>query len=100
MRRVQRFFAAVLAGLLFYSAMHAQDLPDYQEIYVNDFAELLPDAQEEEIRAKLEQLRDDHGIEFTVVTIRWMNDYGHHGAIEPFCHAVVQQMGRGRCRSQ
>lgn len=95
MRRVQRFFAAVLAGLLFYSAMHAQDLPDYQEIYVNDFAELLPDAQEEEIRAKLKQLRDDHGIEFTVVTIRWMNDYGHHGAIEPFATQLFNKWGVG-----
>lgn len=72
-----------------------QTYPDYDEIYVNDFADLLPSGDENRIRSKLQALRDDHGIEFTVVTIDLMSDYGYVGAIEPFATGLFNNWGVG-----
>ena len=73
----------------------AQDYPDYTELYVNDFADLLDARQEEAIRAKLRELRDEAGIAFTVVTIGSLSDYGHVGAIEPFATGLFNTWGIG-----
>lgn len=84
--------------ILLYVAPHsaaAQNYPDYSEIYVNDFADLLPDADEARIRAKLQELKEKRDIEFTVVTIDSMTDYGHQGAIEPFATGLFNTWGVG-----
>ncbi|WP_143093094.1 TPM domain-containing protein [Celeribacter neptunius] len=73
----------------------AQDYPDYSEIYVNDFADLLGEAVEEDIRERLKTLRRETGVEFTVVTIGAMSDYGHHGEIEPFATGLFNSWGVG-----
>ena len=46
--------------------------PAYREIYVNDFADLLSDEVESQLRQTLMELRNETGVEFTVVTIRSM----------------------------
>lgn len=74
----------------------AQDYPDYQEIHVNDFADLLTENQKEALRGKLAELRDKRGIEFTVVTISRMSDYGHTGALEPFATGLFNDWGVGK----
>lgn len=85
-----------LAGLLLLSVPgYAQTYPEYTEIYVNDFADLLDDEEEDAIRGKLTELRDKRGIEFTVVTISLMSDYGHVGAIEPFATGLFNYWGVG-----
>ena len=76
-------------------ATQAQTYPDYSEIYVNDFADLLTNEQESNIRADLNELRTETGIEFTVVTIETMGDYGYSGAIEPFATGLFNQWGVG-----
>lgn len=95
MRKLQRLFLSLLTVFALTLPAQAQELPDYQELYVNDFAELLDTATSDEIRGKLRRLRDDHGIEFTVVTLRWMSDYGHTGAIEPFATQLFNKWGVG-----
>ncbi|WP_299349220.1 TPM domain-containing protein [uncultured Shimia sp.] len=73
----------------------AQQYPDYTELYVNDFADLLPAEDEDRIRQKLIELREKRDIEFTVVTIRSMQDYGHDGEIEPFATGLFNTWGVG-----
>lgn len=79
-------------------AVQAQNLPDYTEVYVNDFAQLLPDEDAEIIRAKLKELKEARDIEFTVVTINSMTDYGHDGPIEPFATALFNYWGVGNAQ--
>lgn len=71
------------------------DLPGYDEIYVNDYQDLLDDAAEERIRAKLKDLYRQTGVEMTVLTIQDMGVYGHQGAIEPFATALFNAWGIG-----
>ncbi|TCK99826.1 uncharacterized protein BXY66_3530 [Shimia isoporae] len=73
----------------------AADLPSYDELYVNDFAFVLSQDEEQVIREKLVEIRNDHGIEFTVVTIDSMFSYGHNGQIEPFATDLFNHWGVG-----
>ncbi len=92
---MRRILTPILALVFLAPGVAAQTYPDYAEIYVNDFADLLPDGAEEEIRADLKALSDEAGIEFTVVTINTMRDFGHTGAIEPFATALFNHWGVG-----
>lgn len=87
----------LIATLFFLTASFAsaQTYPDYTELYVNDFAYLLSDEEEEVIRSKLKELKAETGIEFTVVIIDQMSDYGHDGAIEPFATGLFNKWGVG-----
>ncbi|PSL17972.1 TPM domain-containing protein [Shimia abyssi] len=76
-------------------SLNAQPCPDYTEIFVNDFADLLSVSEESDIRAKLRELRNETAIEFTVVTINQMSDYGHYGEIEPFSTGLFNTWGIG-----
>jgi len=76
----------------------AQNYPMYSELYVNDFADLLPNEDEDRIRSKLIELRENADIEFTVVTINSMRDYGHSGAIEPFATGLFNTWGVGNAQ--
>lgn len=93
MRRI--LFAVLSFFLLLTTPVTAQTLPDYTDLYVNDFADLLPEEDESRIRAKLEELRDKRGIEFTVVTIQALSDYQHFGPIEPFATDMFNYWGVG-----
>ncbi|MGH1355162.1 MAG: TPM domain-containing protein [Thalassovita sp.] len=88
--------AFLLIFVVFLAApVQAQNLPDYSEVYVNDFANILPDAEEQAIRSDLQELKRERDIEFTVVTIGSMTDYGHDGPIEPFATALFNHWGVG-----
>lgn len=91
-----RFLAyALLCLLLSLSATRAQEYPAYNDLYVNDFAALLDLGHESILRRNLKALREDQGIEFTVVTLRSMSDYGHDGNIEPFATGLFNAWGVG-----
>ncbi len=90
-----RYLMSLILALWLPVTVEAQTYPDYTELYVNDFADLLPDADEARIRGKLQELRDKKGIEFTVVTIHSMQDFGHNGAIEPFATGLFNYWGIG-----
>lgn len=89
----------LLAGVLFFSlwvsATLAQDLPEDTDFYVNDYADLLTDGQEQDLRAVLDELYTERGIEFTVLTIARMSDYGHSGSIESFATRLFNAWGIG-----
>ena len=82
--------------LLLASAGQAQTTyPDYEDLYVNDYAGLIPNSWESRLRYRLEELNDARGIEFTILTIDRMSDYGHDGAIEPFATDLFNEWGVG-----
>ncbi|MFZ5963617.1 TPM domain-containing protein [Thalassococcus sp. BH17M4-6] len=88
-------FVFFLAIAFFPIATSAQTYPAYDELFVNDFADLLDSDQEDAIRTELQELREATGIEFTVVTIANMSDYGHEGPIEPFATGLFNDWGVG-----
>ncbi|MEL6793919.1 MAG: TPM domain-containing protein, partial [Pseudomonadota bacterium] len=85
--------AAMLALTAF--AGQAQTYPDYREVYVNDFADLLDAEREDRVRDMLIEVKDRAGIEFTVVTISRMSDFDWNGEIEPFATGLFNQWGVG-----
>lgn len=66
----------------------AQGLPNHTSTFVNDFADLLDPETEARLTALLQQVKQDRGVEMTVVTINSRNDYGQYDAIEPFATAL------------
>lgn len=90
-----RFFPLLACLLSLAAPAFAQSYPDYGELHVNDFADLLTPSEEADIRADLIELRDKRDIEFTVVTIKLMSDYGHFGPIEPFATGLFNAWGVG-----
>ncbi|MDX8353156.1 TPM domain-containing protein [Cognatiyoonia sp. IB215182] len=87
--------AGALLLLLSFGAAFAQSFPPDNDFYVNDYADLLTDAEEDELRATLDELFQARDIEFTVLTIPRMLDYGHTGSIESFATALFNYWGIG-----
>jgi uncharacterized protein len=82
--------------LLFASVAQAQTTyPDYEDLYVNDFGNMIPDSLEQRLRLKLQALKAARDIEFTILTIDRMSDYGHVGEIEPFATGLFNDWGIG-----
>ncbi len=69
--------------------------PGYQEIYVNDYYDLLDPEAEARIRSDLIELYDRAGIEMTVLTIQDMAFYGYEGSLESFATALFNEWGIG-----
>lgn len=89
------FSLIVLFGAGLADLVQAQDYPDYNELYINDFAAILAQEDEDRIRGKLVELRERRGIEFTLITINSMSNYGHTGPIEPFATGLFNYWGVG-----
>lgn len=92
---MRKLLCSLAISLLWISTVMAADFPDYDELYVNDFAFLLSPDEEIVIREKLVELRETHGLEFTVVTIDSMFSYGHNGQIEAFATELFNHWGVG-----
>ncbi|WP_417262417.1 TPM domain-containing protein [Celeribacter sp.] len=90
-----RVIRLLLLLILMPFSVVAQDYPEYREIYVNDFADILSNEVADDIHDRLMELREETGIEFTVVTIYEMRRYGHTGAIEPFATGLFNEWGVG-----
>lgn len=73
----------------------AQTYPDYTTTYVNDFAGLLGPASETRITDMLKSVRDDRGVEMTVVTINSRLDYGDSPSMEAFATGLFNAWGIG-----
>ena len=73
----------------------AFNVPGHQELYVNDYADLLDAEAEARVRGHLIELYEHTGVEMTVLTIENMGGYGHQGAIEPFATRLFNTWGIG-----
>ncbi|MEM9787789.1 MAG: TPM domain-containing protein, partial [Pseudomonadota bacterium] len=81
--------------LLSFGTAFAQTFPEDRDFFVNDYADLLNVQQETALRQTLEEFYQARDIEFTVLTINRMSDYGHVGAIEPFATDLFNVWGIG-----
>lgn len=91
---MRKLLAALVVALLPHQGI-AQSFPEYTEPFVNDFAYLLSEEDEEILRGKLQELRRETDVQFTVVIIDSMSDYGHDGPIEPFATGLFNDWGIG-----
>lgn len=92
--KMKRFFY-ILIFMFLALPVSAQTYPDYDSVYVNDFARLIPPQQEDRIESMLIDLHENHGVQFTVVTINALSDYQHFGPIEPFATGLFNSWGVG-----
>jgi len=96
---IAKLIKAGLLVLLFSSVQAAaQSYPASQDQFVNDYADLLSPEQEDRVRSKLLSLFATEGIEFTVLTIQSMSDFGHSGRIEPFATGLFNEWGIGNAQ--
>jgi uncharacterized protein len=76
----------------------AQDgrYPTYTELYVNDYAAVIGAADEAAIRERLVELREQQGIEMTVLPVPSFRDYGTDDpTIESFATNLFNEWGIG-----
>ncbi|QRZ15407.1 TPM domain-containing protein [Paracoccus methylovorus] len=73
----------------------AQDLPDWQHVRINDFADLLTPEDAQTIDTALALLKDQTGIEGTVVTLSDRARYGGTDGLEPFATRLFNHWGVG-----
>ncbi|MEY8098588.1 TPM domain-containing protein [Falsihalocynthiibacter sp. S25ZX9] len=94
-----RFLAALVValGLLAVSLpSQAQTLPEYENLYVNDYADMLSPEIQETLRRKLNYLREDIGTEMSILTVTDMASYGDRTDIADFATAVFNKWGIGK----
>lgn len=89
-----RLLAALLIALGLALPARAEDLPPPQSRTVNDFAHLLAPADAQALDRALRQLRDQTGVEGTVVTLTDRARYGG-AALEPFATRLFNAWGIG-----
>ena len=90
----------LLAVLLFLPiAAWAQNFPDYQSTFVNDYAQVIDAAAKTRITAALRQAREETGVEATVLTIARRADYGDSASIETFAKDLFNAWGIGNAAS-
>lgn len=86
--------AALLFALVLPAFAAAQDYPSYDNIWVNDQAEVLGDPAEQRLTTALEALADDTGVQATILTLhtRW----GYPGdSLESFATGLFNTWGIG-----
>ncbi|RCW79706.1 TPM domain-containing protein [Paracoccus lutimaris] len=82
----------LLAGLL---PAAAQDLPQWESTTVNDFAGLLTPEDADALDAALSDLRDETGVEGTVVTLTDRARHGGADGLEAFATRLFNHWGVG-----
>ena len=91
---MKRFFGAMLL-LLWPMVAAAQFYPEYDSTTVNDFAGLLPEAEEAALVAQLTQLNKDTGVEMTVVTLSRQETFAPNMSMEEFATGLFNNWGVG-----
>ncbi len=94
-----RHCLAVLIAICLAPALHAQTFPDYVSTTVNDFADLLPDAEERQLSDRLTRLEQETGVELTVVTLSTQADYAPTLTLEEFATALFNEWGVGKAET-
>jgi len=87
-------FAALLLALILPAAAWAQSWPVYENTYVNDYANVIEEGAEGRLTTALKSLREETGIEATVLTLytRWGYE---SGSLESFATGMFNHWGIG-----
>ena len=90
------FVALLLLAMPALGAAQNGRYPTYEELYVNDYAEVIGAADEAAIQERLVGLRKQQGIDMTVLTVLSFRDYGTDDAtIESFATNLFNEWGIG-----
>ncbi len=84
-----------LLALLWPALATAQSWPVYENIYVNDYARILPEDVETRIKRQLEVLREDTGVEATVLTLNTRGGFTPTDTMEDFATGLFNEWGIG-----
>lgn len=87
--------AILLWMLLSIGAATAQSYPTFKNTTVNDFANLLPPNDEAALSQQLRKLREDTGVEMTVLTLDTRSTYAANQTLEQFATGVFNAWGIG-----
>lgn len=85
----------VLLAALPFAHLHAQDLPDFQSVTVNDLARVLTVEDARVIDAALRDLRQQTDVEGVVVTLADRRDHGGGDGLEGFATRLLNHWGVG-----
>lgn len=91
--------AALVFALILPLAALAQSWPVYETTYVNDYAGLIEEGAEGRITSALRSLREDTGIEATVLTIYTRKGYQTSGSLESFATGLFNHWGIGNAET-
>jgi uncharacterized protein len=92
-------FLILAFTLLQVTLASAEGIPQPITPYISDFANLMREDTKTRITQDLSKLRDDTGVEMTVVTIEYLADHGTYNRIEPFATALFNQWGVGNAET-
>jgi len=88
------FFTSFLFLLALVHSQNLQDYPDYQESFLNDYAGVVSSVDASVLRAETAFLKDETGIELTVLTIDSIYDYSTgDNTIESFAENLFKTWG-------
>lgn len=90
-----RLAAVILLILPLTATAQQESWPVYATTYVNDYAELLPDDVEGRIAKSLKVLREDTGVEATVLTLPTRQGYTPTDSMEDFATRLFNHWGIG-----
>ncbi|MFM2355186.1 MAG: hypothetical protein RLZZ528_922 [Pseudomonadota bacterium] len=85
------FCAALLAG----GGLLAEPFPDYRDLYINDYSDVLPPESEDRLRGYLDRLKTETGVEMTVLTIPTRRAFDATDSIEDFATGLFNAWGIG-----
>lgn len=88
-------FGSALALLWLATLATAQELPAPITSYVNDYIDLLPEAEEAALTRQLSDLKRDHDIEMTVVLMSSKSAYASTEPLETFSTRLFNTWGIG-----
>ncbi len=95
---MKRLIAGVFALILPLAAL-AESWPVYQNTYVNDYANVIEEGAEGRITTALKSLRQETGIEATVLTIYTRWGYENTGSLESFATGLFNHWGIGNAET-
>ncbi|WP_166415651.1 TPM domain-containing protein [Cochlodiniinecator piscidefendens] len=88
----------IFVGLLLFAPISgfSQTFPEYDDVYVNDYANLISAEDEEVLQRTLQILKADNDIEMTVLTVPSWRDYrGGYPTLDRFATALFNHWGIG-----
>jgi len=90
--------AALPLGTTAQQADPDRSLPTYQSTTLNDFAALLTPEAAKRVDDALVALKQEHGVEMTVVTLQSRADFGDWASMERFATALFNDWGVGHAQ--
>lgn len=88
-------FLSLLAAIFLATTAFAQTYPDRTSPGVNDFAGVIDPDDEARIAEKLAAIKDDHGVEASVVTLSSLQFYAQDSSIEDYSQGLFNAWGLG-----